>query len=171
MKTSTKILLVMIGYVIAFVLACLATGVYAVLFDSPAQQASSGMAAFGDALLFLGVFVLATLPATGLALFFLRAYPAFWYVLSSGSLVVASTSVAALATYVVPVRLTGNDWLANWQIFSPLRLLLAPLLALAFFVAMLFAPTRWPRSGLFCASAMEAVAFACIAWIWFHSSF
>ena len=71
MSIITKVGLVIAGYVAA---CFLASGVVYVdrLFTSTAvTQASSGMYAFGDLLLFVGMFgVLALLP-TGLALYFL----------------------------------------------------------------------------------------------------
>lgn len=63
-KTSTKILLVGGGYLAALVLAAVAVWIYAMLTAGPGRDASSGMYAFGDAVLFLGTFTLAALPAT-----------------------------------------------------------------------------------------------------------
>jgi hypothetical protein len=54
------------------------------------------MFAFGDSILFLGVFALASLPATGAALFFLRPYEIFWRVLAVGAVAIAVTGIIVL---------------------------------------------------------------------------
>jgi hypothetical protein len=51
---------------------------YAAGTIGPDRQTSSGMVAFGDSILFLSVFAVTAIPATGAALFFLRPYPLFW---------------------------------------------------------------------------------------------
>jgi hypothetical protein len=71
MNSLTKIALVAGSYL----LACLAT--YGILFvnqaltQNAAAQASAGMSAFGDLLLFVGVFGILALFPTGLGLYFL----------------------------------------------------------------------------------------------------
>ena len=63
--------LVIGGYLAAFLLASGAVYVYQLFTQDAASQASAGMSAFGDLILFSGVCgVLALLP-TGLALYFL----------------------------------------------------------------------------------------------------
>jgi hypothetical protein len=66
-----KLSLVIGGYLAAFLLASGAVYVYQLFTRNAASQASAGMSAFGDLILFSGVCgVLALLP-TGLALYFL----------------------------------------------------------------------------------------------------
>jgi hypothetical protein len=50
---------------------------------------------------------------------------------------------------------------------SPLRLLVAPLLALVFLVCALVAPRGFPRSALLSAALMEMVATGYIGLVWF----
>ena len=97
MKPSRRVGVVAAGYLAAFLVACAAVGVRLATRSGPDAQASSGMYAFGDALLFTGVFgVLALLP-TGAALFFLRPYRRFWVALSALGLGAAMTGLAVPA--------------------------------------------------------------------------
>jgi hypothetical protein len=50
---------------------------------------------------------------------------------------------------------------------SVLRILVAPLLALAFLVCTLFSPYRSPRFALLAASAMEVAVSAYGGFVWF----
>jgi len=74
MNKLAKLSLVIGGYV----LACLAAGsvvyVYELLTQNAAAQASSGMYAFGDLILFIGVFGILALFPTGLGLYFLLRF-------------------------------------------------------------------------------------------------
>ncbi len=75
MSTIKKLGLVIAGYLAACLLASGVVYVYQLLTDNAAAQASSGMYAFGDLLLFLGMFGILALFPTGLALYFLfRAF-------------------------------------------------------------------------------------------------
>jgi hypothetical protein len=60
------------GYVAAFLMASAAVAIRVASTSGPDAQASSGMYAFGDALLFVAVCGVAALVPTGVALFFLR---------------------------------------------------------------------------------------------------
>ena len=71
MSTIAKLGLVTGGYIVACVLASGVVYLYQLLTDTPVTQASSGMHAFGDLLLFIGVFGILALFPTGLALYFL----------------------------------------------------------------------------------------------------
>ncbi|HEY9528953.1 MAG TPA: hypothetical protein VIR02_17825 [Anaerolineales bacterium] len=75
MRKLTKLGLVIGGYVAACLLASGVVYVYQLLTDNAAAQASSGMYAFGDLLLFVGMFGILALFPTGLAVYFLlRAF-------------------------------------------------------------------------------------------------
>ena len=75
MSKLTKLGLVIGGYVAACLLASGVVYVYELLTNTAAAQASSGMYAFGDLLLFVGMFGILALFPTGLALYFLlRAF-------------------------------------------------------------------------------------------------
>jgi hypothetical protein len=71
MKPAVKIAIVAGGYVLAFLIACGAVALHAALTSQLVAQASGGMSAFGDLVLFVVVFGAAALVPTGAALFFL----------------------------------------------------------------------------------------------------
>ena len=160
MRASVKVGLVAGGYVAAFVVAFAVVAVYVVMTDGHDRQASSGMYSFSDSLLFLAVFGVAAVPSTGAALFFLRPYPRVWHALSVGALASAAIGLAAIAAYLVD-QSAGPGSPAPWSsIVAVLRILVAPLLALFFFVAVLFAPNRSGRITLFLVTVTEAAVFA-----------
>src|SRR5580765_6776521 len=99
MKTPAKIGLVAVGYVAAILAATAAVAIRTALTPDAVEQASSGMYAFGDALLFIGVFSVIALIPTGIALFFLRPYPRFWRIVSGLCLAVAATGVVAAVLF------------------------------------------------------------------------
>jgi len=75
MSRTAKLGIVIGGYVTAWLLASGVVYVYQLLTDNAVTQASSGMYAFGDLLLFVGMFGILALFPTGLALYFLiRAF-------------------------------------------------------------------------------------------------
>jgi len=168
MKSSSKVILVVTGYLVALMIASVAVSIYIAATNGPDRQTYSGMFAFGDSLLFLGVFALAAIPATGTALFFLRPYPTFWRILSVGALAIATTGAAALVAYLLSSSAGMGAFLGVWSELSPLRILMAPLFAMAFFLFTLFAPTRSSRIAFLCASAIETIVFIWVALIWFH---
>jgi len=63
----------------------------------------------------------------------------------------------------------GQGPLQSWAMLTPLRILVAPLLALFFLLAGLFAPTRSARLCLASAAAIEVVAFVAVAGTWWVS--
>jgi hypothetical protein len=146
MSAVAKVGIVAGGYAGAFGIAAVVVAVHVAWTSGPAAQASSGMFAFGDSLLFLAIFGVAAIPATCGALFFLRPCLAFWRVLSVAALVTAATAVVAVIGF-----LGGSP--------AILRLLVAPILAIPFFLSALFAPNRHTRLSLLVAAGVEASAF------------
>jgi hypothetical protein len=123
------------------------------------RQASSGIYAFGDSLLFLAVFGLAAVIPTGAALYFLRPYRTFWVTISVLTLAIAATGLAAALDFTIPPSTSGLS-VSVWSALAPLRLLVAPLFALAFLLSTLFAPRGSVRIPLFAATVIETAAFA-----------
>ena len=76
-RSSSQTLLVITGYGGALIVASVVVSIYVAATNGPDRQDSAGMYAFGDAILFLAIFGVAAIPATGAALFFLRRNPAF----------------------------------------------------------------------------------------------
>lgn len=164
MTWSRKIALVGLGYLSAVVVAVAAVAIR--VATDPGAQASSGMYAFGDALLFIAVFGLLSLVPTGALLLFLRPYRRFWIALSAVVLVIAVTAIAAVTLFAID-RHSAPAAMSGWAILSVLRLLVAPLFALAFFVCAVLSPYRAPRFVLLGASALEAAASAYAGFAWF----
>lgn len=149
--------------------ALVVTRLYIAATSGVDRQTYSGMSAFGDSLVFLGVLGVAAVPATGAALFFLRQRAGFWRVLSIGALGVACTALVALAL-TLGVRSGGPGWLRPWSGLSPLRVLVAPLLALFFLLSGVFAPNRSARLRLVVAGAVEVVVFVLVVSSWVLSN-
>jgi hypothetical protein len=167
MRSSLKIGLVAAGYVGAFLVACGIVAVYVAATEGPDRQASSGMYAFGDSLLFLAVFGVAAVPASGAALFFLRSNRPCWLVLRVAAPVIAGTGLAAFVGYVAARTADAASLWHSWSALAELRILAAPLLALAFLLATLFAPGRSSRIALLVATLIEAAVSVSVALMWF----
>ena len=99
MQTVSKLGLVLLGYGMAFLVALGVTALYVTSTAGPDRDTYAGMYAFGDAILFLLVLGVASLPATALALYFLRHNRPFWIALA----VLAIASFTACAVYLFAV--------------------------------------------------------------------
>jgi len=166
MTTRGKIAIVVIGYLVAIVVAVAVVSAYALLKSGPDRHASGGMSAFGDSLLFLAVLCVASLPATGAALFFLRSYPPFWAMLSLGAAALAMTGLAALVFLLSPATARPPSALQFVADLSPIRALVAPLFAASFLLAGIFAPARRSRIILLLAATSEAAVFGLTPFHW-----
>ena len=166
MKPLVKVSIVAVGYIAACLLASVALAIRVASTSVPSAQASSGMYAFGDSLLFIAVFGVSALVPTGAALFFLRPYRQFWTMLSAAGLAMALTGVAA-ATIFALGRHAPPSALATWAALSVLRILIAPLLALMFLVSAGLSPHRLPRLVLLAAAIVEAAVSAYGGFVWF----
>jgi hypothetical protein len=154
------------GYVAAFLIASAAVAVRVAGTSGPVAQASSGMYAFGDAILFLAVFGVCALIPTGAILFFLRRYRRFWTLLSTLGVVVGLTAITAAALYAFG-RHAAPSPLATLAGYSVLRILISPLLALTFALFALLSPARAPRLAFLAATLMEATASIYAGCVWF----
>ena len=121
-----KIGVVAAGYVVAVAVAFAVVSVYVAATSGPDRQTYAAMYDFGDMLLWLAVFGVAALPATGAALFFLRPYSLFWRASSTGARVLAATAVVTLFACVAP------GMFGSWSALAPLRVFLAPLFSFFF---------------------------------------
>ena len=140
------------GYLLALLLAVTAVATTRMLAGNPGDAASSGMAAFGDALIFLAVFAIGSIPPTGAALFLLRSRRAFWPVLAALALTFALAGIVAFIAWFVNPRSVAAG-------LGFMRILLAPLAALLCLLGGLFAPRRGAKITLFAAAAVEALMF------------
>jgi len=155
------------GYIAAFLVASAAVALRVAHTSGPDAQASAGMYAFGDGLLFLAVFGAIAVVPTGAGLFFLRPYRPFWSVLSVVVLGLAATGVAAFMVYALASwRSVPGSTLTVWASLAVLRMLVAPPLAGSFILSAVIAPNRSSRWKLLVAAAMEGVVsiFAVLQW-------
>jgi len=165
-RPLTRIGLVLGGYVVAFALALSAVVLRNAAMTDPMAQASSGMNAFGDAILFVAVFGCVSLLPTGFALLFLRPYRWFWLVLTTLCVLIAATGVAAVALKIAGWEQPPSSTLGIWAGFAVLRILPAPLVASGFLLAGISSPHRPSRLVLFAATAAEvAVCAYALAWL------
>ena len=145
----------------ALSVACVLVYIRQLQTSGPDAQASAGMYAWGDLMLFVESFGVLALVPTGVGLYFLRPYEMVWTVLSVLALVVAITGPvgACLSALVLNLRLPGVTWqMAGGLGF--LRTMGAPLLALGFFTCAAFAPSRRPRLAMLAAAGLECAASA-----------
>jgi hypothetical protein len=168
MNALSKVGLVVAGYVAAFLIALAVVAGYVAATKGPDRQTSGGMYAFGDSILFLAVFWVATLPATGVALFFLRSHRLFWIVLSVAALAVAATGPAAWIDYHAGWTGKAGSILQVCSFLALLRLLVSPLFALTFSLSVLFAPNRSARLAFIAAAGIEATICIYLVFTWFR---
>ena len=119
MKSSSKVILVVAGYLVAFVIASVVVGLYVATTNGPDRQTYGGMFAFGDSLLFLGVCAVAAIPATGAALFFLRPHHLFWRLLAAGALGMTAIALADLVGFLGHQTAATDSFLGAWSNLSP----------------------------------------------------
>jgi hypothetical protein len=166
MRTSAKVGLVIAGYVAAVLVAWGGVAIYVAATAGPDRVASGGMYAFGDSLLFLAIFGVAAVPPTGAALFFLRPYPSFWRVLAVAATFVAITGVSAVIVFFAAQGAGASRTVQYWSMYAILRILVAPLFALAFLVGGVMSPHRRARIALGAATLSEAAVFVCTVALW-----
>jgi hypothetical protein len=168
MKPIAKAGLVVAGYLAAFIVAFAVVAIQVAATSGAEQQASSGMYAFGDSLLFLAVFGVAAVPPSAAALFFLRPCRSFWLAHSVVALGIAATALAALADSTALRTAHPPAVFNDGSGLAAIRLAITPLFAFAFLLSGTFAPNRSTRIALLAAAIIEAAVFACVAFIWFQ---
>jgi hypothetical protein len=154
-----KAAIVLGGYVASLLAAYAAVHVRNATLDVSPADASGGMYAFGDMLLFLGVFGVCSLVPTVLALWFLRGVPRLWTILSA--IAIALAAGAVISACILPLTARTASPPAAVAAISFVALLLmfaAPILAAAFLLSAVVAPTRRTRLMLAGAAAVEVVS-------------
>jgi hypothetical protein len=151
----------------ALAIAFAVVAIYIATTSGTDRQQYAAMFDFGDSILFLAVFVIAAIPATAAALYFLRPYRFFWTMLATGAIVTAATGIAALFGYIFQ-RSASLNGLAGWLALTPLRILVAPGFALLFLICAIFTPSRSARIIFFVTTATEVIAFIYVALVWFN---
>jgi hypothetical protein len=168
MKALAKFGSVLAGYVAAALAANAAVAVRLAHTSGTDAQASPGMYAFGDGLVFIAVFGAVALFPTGLALWFLRPFRWFWTMLSVAALAVAVTAILSASVYVMTARLAlpRESPLEMWAAFAGLRMLVSPPLAAVLVLAGIIAPSQTSRWVLLVAAGIEGAmaVYAVLEW-------
>jgi hypothetical protein len=160
MNKLSRIGLVVGGYVAAFFVACVLVYIRQLLTSGPDAQASSGMYAGGDFILFVMAFSTLALIPTGFALYFLRPYEKFWLALSFVALAIAITGpIGALLSALIQPAPIQSRWGLVGQ-FGFFRAMGAPLLVMSFLTCAAFAPSRRTRWALLVSTGLECMASA-----------
>jgi hypothetical protein len=169
MKTFVKFGVVLAGYVAAVLAANAAVALRIAHTSGPDAQASAGMYAFGDGLVFIAVFGAVALFPTGLALWFLRPFRWFWVVSSVAALAVAATAILSASVYIMTAHLVlpRESPLEMWAAYAGLRMLLSPPLAAIFVLAGIIAPNRTSRWALLATAGVEGAVAAYAVRQWF----
>ena len=162
MKAAGRIGVVLAGYILAAGVASCAVALNAA--TQRGVDRSGGMSAFGDLVLFLGVFAVAAIPASSAGLYFLRGQGWFWSALAVLAPAIALTGLIASAIFLGSSgRATGSDSMIGvWSLYSVLRILVAPICAIVFLLAGIFAPKRPWRMALLFAATVEGAAFGAV---------
>ena len=159
MRTGTKFLIVLSGFIAA---ALIASGVVAIRIattSGPDRETYAAMYDFGDSILFLAVFAVAAIPATGAALYFLRPWRPLWLMLSVAAVICGATSLAAALSYAM----------RSPQVWAPLRLFAVPATGSVFLMSGIFAPTRSARILFLATTALDVFALAyVVGTVWHH---
>lgn len=161
MNRISKAGVVLGGYVAALVATYAVFQVY-VWMRKDIDPGSGGMQAFGDLILFVGLFGVLALIPTALALYFLRPVKKFWSVFS-----VASVALAAIGPVAAAMmgRRPQSPWAAlGLGFFGLLKVMGSPLFGLGFLICAAIAPTGRARWLLVAAAGIE---FAVAAYAFF----
>jgi hypothetical protein len=161
MKRGVKVLVLVGGYVAAFLIAVAAAHLFGA---SRGPEHSDGMVAFSESLVFLGVFAVGSVPSTCFALFLLRRHRPFWIAGAVLAALIALTALWALVHTLNPaVR-------GAWADFSPIRVLLAPIFGLASLLAAIVCPFRIWRLTYIGTFLVETAVFAGAFLFWTQSA-
>lgn len=154
-----KIGIVLAGYVIAPLAAFAAIYLRDLATAGTDAQASSGMYAFGDSILFLVVFGVLALAPTALGLYFLRPFEKLWTGLA---LLCLAFSIAGLVAVLANATLIhastdyqSNPYLALLSLAGVLDIFGAPLFLVAYLLLALIAPSWRSRLLLLVAAGLD----------------
>ncbi|MGE3743646.1 MAG: hypothetical protein AB7I59_29580 [Geminicoccaceae bacterium] len=153
MKAAQK---VAVGYAVAAALGVAAVWLHGVLSRLPEPEATGGMAAFGDLVLFLAVFSVAAVPPTVMIMRHLAGIAAFWVVWACTGVFVALSGLVASAFIVLP-ELSRASHYPNVAMAAPLRILAGGPMFLAFALSAFFSPAGRCRAVFLGCAAVELV--------------
>ena len=176
MNKSVKIGIVIVGYILACVAAYAATYVQELATRGTDAQASQGMFAFGQSILFMLVFGGLALIPTVLAFFFLRSSEKFWNGFAVLCLVSSSIGiilVIANALMNANILHIEESSAAVVSLFGVVGAFGAPLLIVGFLVLAVIAPSRRPRLLLLASAGLEILGelYVLVSFVFFQRFF
>jgi len=156
-----KLVVVLGGYALALVVSVVTVALYDRRFTPAENQTMGGMIAGGEVMLGAGVFLLAALAPTGLALWFVRRHRPTWSVFSIASVAFAGVGLAAVLGMALQRSEPHAPWLVFVDLFSVAHMLGWPVYLLGFGWFALLAPGNDLRRRLLVAAGIELVIAAC----------
>ena len=160
MNKSAKIGIVIVGYILACAAAYIATYIWELTTRGTDAQASQGMFAFGQTVLFLVVFGGLALIPTVLAFYFLRSSEKFWNGFALLCLVFSITwIIIVIANALINANILhiAESSAAVVSLFGVLGAFGAPIFIVGFLVLAVIAPSRRPRILLLVSAGLEAL--------------
>jgi hypothetical protein len=170
MTRIRKVFLIIGAYLAAFFIALAGVQLYIAATNTPDRNSAQGMYAFGDSILFLAILAVASIPATCIALYYLRRHPFFWKAAVTFTFMIIVTGLLALLHSLPHPLNDPHSYHGSWADLSPIRVLLAPMFGLVFLLAMLFSPARFYRLAFLSAFFLEILVFVSVVLIWTHSA-
>jgi hypothetical protein len=155
---SVKIGIIVVGYILACVGAYVATYIQELTTRGTDAQASQGMFAFGQSILFLFVFGGLALIPTVLAFYFLRSSEKFWNGFAALCLAFSITGlivVIANALMNANILYIAESSAAVVSLLGVLGAFGAPIFIVGFLVLAVIAPARRPRLLLLASAGLE----------------
>jgi hypothetical protein len=156
MSKSAKVAVVIAGYALALICAF----AYFYVYPNPEAAAYPGMAAFGDSIVFLGIFGFVGLFPTTLALYFLRPFNRFWLPFAMACLVFAiSGPLVEIANTALDARRAydHSPMAAVLSLIGILHIFGTPLFFIGFIIFSAIAPPGRPRRLMLLSAAMEVL--------------
>jgi hypothetical protein len=160
MNKSVKIGIVIAGYILSCVGAFVVTYIRELSTRGTDIQASQGMFAFGQSLLFLLVFGGLALIPTVLAFYFLRSSMKFWdgfAVLCLAFSILGLVVIIANALMNANGGYTSSSFAAVFSLIGVLGVFGAPILIVGFLILAVIAPSRRPRFLLLVSAGLEII--------------
>jgi hypothetical protein len=154
LRPTTKVGIVCAGLAAALVVAGVSVYAKHRFFPLPPAEAAGGMAAFGDLLQFIAVFVVAALAPISIALYWLRQVERFWSALQWSAALFSLTGWLALLVFVAARRSTSS-----WMLLDHARIGMMPLSALVLAACAALAPRARQRWLLFAAACSDGLMF------------
>jgi hypothetical protein len=161
MKKSAKVGIVAAGYILACVAAFAVSYIYDLSTRGTDVQASQGMFAFGQSILFLVVFGVLALIPTVLAFFFLRSSGIFWNGFAVLSLFYSIIGLVVVITNALINRnllQIADSSSAVISLFGVLGAFGAPIFIVCFLILAVIAPSRRPRLLLLASAGLEILS-------------